>query len=157
MFRDPNRARGNRATLPPRIRWLFSGSPLTLRNVQVDRDLHYRRDTLTLKATENRTNDGFGNIVHSGLPAYGTHPDNLARLGPDQFMMAGDNSQMSLDSRLWGNPDPIASRIDPAPFLVNRKLLLGKAWVVYFPSTFSIKDDGGLPVVPDFGRLRFIR
>jgi len=50
----------------------------------------------------------------------------------------------------------VASQIDPTPFVVNRKLLLGKAWVVYFPSPFPIQEKG-LPVIPDFGRLRFIR
>lgn len=147
----------NRSVLAPQLHWYFSGSALTLHRVSVDRDLHYRRDTLQAKAVENPTNAGFDDIVRPGLPAFGTHPDNLARLGADQFMMAGDNSQMSLDSRLWGNPDAlVASQIDPAPFVVNRKLLLGKAWVVYFPATYPIKD-GGWPVVPDFGRLRFIR
>jgi hypothetical protein len=73
-------------------------------------------------------------------------------------MMCGDNSPMSLDSRLWGWPHPmIAQEIDPSPFVVNRQLLLGKAWVVYFPAPFSVGDSQGWSVVPDFGRLRFIR
>lgn len=128
--------------LAPRLRWVFSGSPLTLQRVRVDRDLYYRRAWLDRNQEQ---------------PAYGTHPDNLARLGPDHFMMCGDNSPMSQDSRLWGNPDAlVASQIDPHPFLVNRKLLLGKAWVVYFPSPYPVTD-GGWPVIPDFGRLRFIR
>jgi hypothetical protein len=72
-------------------------------------------------------------------------------------MMCGDNSQMSLDSRLWGRPHPLVfQEIDRTPFVVNRKLLLGKAWVVYFPAPFSVTQ-GGVPFVPDFGRLRFIR
>jgi len=147
----------NRSVLPPRLKWTFQGSPLTLNRVRVDRDLHYRRDSLPSKAVENPTNPGFENIVRPGMPAFGTHPDNLAHLGPDHFMMAGDNSQMSLDSRLWGNPDRlVASQIDPAPFVVNRKLLLGKAWVVYFPALYPLKHEG-VPVIPDFGRLRFIR
>jgi hypothetical protein len=51
---------------------------------------------------------------------------------------------------------PRSGQIDDAPFLVNRKLLLGKAWVVYFPAPYTLRD-GGRAVVPDFGRLRFIR
>ncbi len=71
--------------------------------------------------------------------------------------MLGDNSPFSSDSRLWGSPAPIvAAQIDDAPFVVNRKLLLGKAWVVYFPAPYPLRD-GGRAVVPDFGRLRFIR
>ncbi len=147
----------NRNVIAPRLRWTFSGSPLTLHRVRVDRDLFYRRDILRGKAVENPTNPGFENIVRPGMAGYGTHPDNIARIGHDQFMMAGDNSQMSLDSRLWGNPDPlVSSQIDPAPFVVNRKLLLGKAWVVYFPAPNPMFE-GGRQVIPDFGRLRFIR
>jgi hypothetical protein len=135
---------------PARIRWHFQGSPLTLHRVRTDRDLFYRHDLLTKRQ---------GNEPHIFGQAFGTHPtENPAILGPDQFMMCGDNSQMSLDSRLWGNSAPIIqAQIDDHPFTVNRKLLLGKAWVVYFPAPFSMNEKGDYPVVPDFGRLRFIR
>jgi hypothetical protein len=79
-------------------------------------------------------------------------------LDHDQFFMCGDNSPASSDSRLWGNPDPIvAVQIgDSAPFVVNRKLMLGKAWAVYFPAPYRMTDNG-VSFIPDFGRLRFIR
>ncbi|MHC4970192.1 MAG: hypothetical protein ACYTF4_16480 [Planctomycetota bacterium] len=71
--------------------------------------------------------------------------------------MLGDNSPASSDSRLWGNPHPfVTEQIDGSPFLVHRKLLLGKAWVVYFPALYPLTANGR-GVVPDFGRLRFIR
>ena len=134
----------------PQLRWHFSGSPVTLHRVRVDRDLHYRQDVLR---RENQKNPPYING-----PAFGTHPYlNAAVLKSDQYMMLGDNSQMSSDSRLWGSPHPlIASQIDEDAFVVNRKLLLGKAWVVYFPAPYSLRD-GGTAVIPDFGRLRFIR
>src|SRR5688572_29792488 len=130
--------------LRPEIRWHFQGSPVTLHRVRLDRDLYYR--------TEDRL------VKQPHSTPFGVHPEhNRAVLGPDQFMMCGDNSQSSLDSRLWGAPHRLVARqIDDAPFVVNRKLLLGKAWVVYFPAPFPIYKDG-MPVVPDFGRLRFIR
>jgi len=40
--------------------------------------------------------------------------------------------------------------------LAGRKLLLGKAWVVYFPAPYHL-GGGGPSIVPDFGRVRFIR
>ena len=139
------------------LQWHFEGSPVTLHRVQVDRDLYYRPSRLKGSATNNTTPTGFGDLVQPGSFAYGTHPDKLAQLGPDHFFMCGDNSAASLDSRLWGNPHPlVATQIDPSPFVVNRKLLLGKAWVVYFPSPYSLTD-GGRSIIPDFGRLRFIR
>jgi signal peptidase I len=131
------------------LRWHFSGSPVTLHRVQVDRDLHYRAATLEEAQQRNEP------IIRG--QAFGTHPEQLAEMGPDQFYMLGDNSQASLDSRLWGSPHPlVATQIDPDPFIVHRDLLLGKAWVVYFPAMYSATD-GGRPIVPDFGRLRYIR
>jgi hypothetical protein len=134
---------------PAMIHWQFEGSPFTLHRVRVDRDLHYRYDRIMPRRDENPPairGEGFG-----------THPDRLATLGPDHFMMAGDNSAASLDSRLWASPHPIvATQIDDSAFVVNRKLLLGKAWVVYFPSPLPVTD-GGRGFIPDFGRLRFIR
>ncbi len=98
-----------------------------------------------------------GALLKIGSPAFGTHPGKPAVLGPDHFLMLGDNSPFSSDSRLWGSPHAlVAAQIDDAPFLVNRKLLLGKAWVVYFPAPYSLKE-GGRGAIPDFGRLRFIR
>jgi hypothetical protein len=158
-------ALANRPSTSAHLRWVFQGSPLALARVRVDRDLYYRRGTLDFKQRDNPLSAAGREralreqrpIPQSGAPGFGTHPNNLGRLGPDQFMMCGDNSAMSLDSRLWGNPDAlVASQIDPSPFVVNRKLLLGKAWLVYFPSPYPVKKDG-LPVIPDFGRLRFIR
>ncbi len=153
--RDDERADTDAAARPPELRWHFNGSQVTLHRVRVDRDLYYRSNTLGgLGEKERPTAEGYEDIVAIGQPAYGTHPDNLAVLGPDHFFMLGDNSQASLDSRLWKNPHPVvAHQIDDAPFVVHRKLLLGKAWVVYFPA--PLRD--GFKWSPDFGRLRYIR
>ena len=101
------------------------------------------------RATKNPTKLGNEALVRIGSPAFGTHPDKLAELNKDQFMMAGDNSTYSLDGRLWGNPDEfVAAQIDDAPFIVNRNLLIGKAWGVYWLPP---------PLIPEFNRFRFIR
>ncbi len=136
----------------PLISWSFEGAPFTLHRVRVDRDLHYRYDRLVPGPSQQK----HAPYIHGH--AFATSLiDNVAALGPDHFMMLGDNSSASLDSRLWGRPHPIvAAQIDDSPFIVNRKLLLGKAWVVYFPSPLSVSE-GGRGFIPDFGRLRFIR
>ncbi|MHC4219953.1 MAG: S26 family signal peptidase [Planctomycetota bacterium] len=139
------------------LRWTFAGSPLSLHRVRVDRDLYYRADTLTSQANKNPTLPDHTQIVRAQTAAYGTHPSKPAVLGPDHFFMLGDNSPASSDSRLWGNAHPyVTDQIDDHPFLVHRKLLLGKAWVVYFPALYPLSENGR-GVVPDFGRLRFIR
>lgn len=86
----------------PKLRWNFTGSPVTLHRVRVDRDLYYRADTLTTQATRNATPPGYDALVRPGSPAFATHPNKLAILGPDHYFMAGDNSAASSDSRLWG-------------------------------------------------------
>jgi signal peptidase I len=138
------------AALRQRLRWRFEGSPVTLHRVRTDRDVHYRTGPLDPRHQRNEprfTGEGSG-----------THVNNPAELGPDHYFMLGDNSQASLDSRFWGSPHRlvIAQIGDNSPFVVHRKLLLGKAWVVYFPAPYAITE-GGVSIVPDFGRLRYIR
>ena len=139
----------------PRLKWTFMGSPFTITKVNVDHDLYYRDARIPSRATKNPTKTGNELLVRSGTPAFGTHPDKLAVLGADQFLMAGDNSAYSLDGRLWGNPDEfVAAQIDDTPFVVHRDLLIGKAWSVYWPAPLSA---GPVKLIPDFGRIRFIR
>ncbi len=141
----------------PILRFSFRGSPLSLHRVRLDRDLYYRADSVTAQTLRNPTSPGFQDLVAPNTPAFGTHPAKPAVLGPDHYFMLGDNSPASSDSRLWGNPHPlVAQQVDGSPFVVHRKLLLGKAWVVYFPAPYSLSENGR-GVIPDFGRLRFIR
>jgi hypothetical protein len=127
---------------PPSLELSFNGSPVTITRLQVDRDLYYQPMDQRDRA-------------HG--PLLGTHPDHTARLGEDQFFMLGDNSGASADSRLWGEPDElVAAQVDPTPNIVNRKLIIGKAWCVYFPSPYALFE-GGRRFIPDFGRMRFIR
>jgi signal peptidase I len=121
----------------PRIAWSFSGSPLTLYRVELDRDIYYEA------------------VNHGGDMGLATHPRKLATLGHDQFFTCGDNSASSQDGRLWRSVDPwVADQIDPTVGIVPRDLMLGKAFFVYFPSIQKVF--GRIPV-PDFGRMRMIR
>ena len=145
-----------RSGLPPAIHWQFEGSPATLSRVRLDRDLHYRPGAYG-RGRNHPVAEQHEHLVVDNSHGYGTHPDKPAILGPDHFYMCGDNSAESLDSRLWGAPHPlIREQIDDMPFVVNRRLLLGKAWVVYFPAPYGWSDLGRA-FIPDFGRLRFIR
>lgn len=138
-----------RSGAEPLLQWQFDGSPFAMTRLQVDHDLFYRSARLPSRSTKNPTTPGNEALVRLGSPAFGTHPEKLAVLLDDQFMMAGDNSTYSLDSRLWGNPDEfVAAQIDDSPFVVHRDLLIGKAWGVYWLPP---------PLVPDFNRFRFIR
>lgn len=119
----------------PTFRWSFSGGAFTLHNVAVERDIAYQ--------------------VNNFSPTRGGHPDFYPTMSNEQFFMCGDNSSNSADSRLW-KPDSInrwvKNEIDDMPGMVNRDLIVGKAFLVYFPAPL---DDGPI-LTPDIGRMRWI-
>lgn len=121
----------------PRMEWHVSGGPVTFHRVGVDRDLHYRAA-----------------MFSATTAAWATTPQTTITLGPDEFFVCGDNSPQSQDSRLWSGPEEWVERlIDGKPGVVPRRLMLGKAFFVYFP---ALAGTNPIPM-PDFGRLRFIR
>lgn len=136
----------------PEVAWSFGGEA-TLRRVQVSRDLYYRPSRLD----PNQQTRLAGVPIVSGL-AFGVNVSDPPVLGPRDHVMFGDNSAASRDSRLWGSPHPLV--VDQlaydAPFRVPTELLIGRAWSVYFPSLLPM-EPGGRKIIPDFGRLRFIR
>jgi signal peptidase I len=141
---------------PPKFGLAFEGSPLSLERVRVDRDLYYRPAILR--------EDPFNQPPQNGAPisgaAFATDFTAPAQLEADEFVMCGDNSAASRDSRLWGRPSPLVTSIfgEDKPFVVPRPLLLGKAWCVYFPAPVSPLPGGkSYKMLPDFGQLRFIR
>ncbi len=128
----------------PTVTWEFEGSPLTLHKLELDRDIYYQ-------PSHYRRGDRIGE------PSLATHPSQLAVLSKDQFFFCGDNSPASNDGRTWQPPHPwIASEFDGAQGIVPRKLLLGKAFFVYYPSPEGLSEDG-FRFIPNFGEMRFIR
>ncbi|MDG1838182.1 MAG: S26 family signal peptidase [Phycisphaerales bacterium] len=139
-----------RLPVPPALSWSFDGAPVRLSRMEIDRDIYYRPAIITSHAIKNAPLAEFAADTAPGRHGAATHPDHLRVLGPDQFFVLGDNSGRSLDSRLLGSPAPIvAEQVDPAPFVVPRDLLIGKAFLVYFPALTPES-------VPNFGMLRFI-
>lgn len=130
---DPN----TYAPVKPKIRWEFEGSALSMHRVGLDRDLYYEP-------------------ARSGpRPGLATHPNQVATLSPEHYYVLGDNSPSSKDSRLWTGVDaPVRMQIDETVGVVHRKLMLGKAFFVYFPAPHMVANR--VPI-PDFGRMRFIR
>jgi len=118
----------------PRISWQFRGAPFEMFNVALERDVQYQPTP-----------------THFAEPALATDPRRMPALKEDQYFVCGDNSPASADSRLWGEPDPWIAEIDPDTGVVNRQLLIGKAFFVYWPATHA----GRVPVF-DAGRVRFI-
>ncbi len=117
-----------------------------LTRVGLDRDLHYQ-------ASWYRSGEP------SGTAALGTHPRNLAVLHADEYFLCGDNSANSTDSRLVDSVNPwVAEEIDNKLGVVHRRMLTGKAVVVFWPSMLPVEAGGSrFMIAPDFGRMRFIR
>lgn len=119
----------------PEVRWDFEGGAFELSHVRVQRDISYH--------------------VNQSRATRGAHPDNFPTLTDEQYFMCGDNSSNSEDSRLWRDNDInpwVRQEIDDTPGSVHRDLIVGKAFVVYFPAPL----DGGPLLSIDFGRLRWI-
>ncbi|MAV55843.1 MAG: hypothetical protein CMJ28_07825 [Phycisphaerae bacterium] len=135
----------------------FTGGPCTLEDVQVARDLYHRASRNNDRTDSNPArSDVLDRCSPTGW-GFGTHPSNLAELGPDQFLMLGDNSAASHDGRFLGTPSPfVSTMVDDAPYLVHRDLLVGRAWCVYFPWLLPLGGSGPT-LVPNIGELRLIR
>lgn len=122
----------------PKVRWDFTGGAFKVHRVALDRDIFYQpAPAATAQVTR------------------GAHYNNFPTLSDAQFFMCGDNSPNSLDGRYWtqASMNPwIRDKIDPTPGVVNRDLIVGRAFVVYFPAPL----DGGPVLSPDVGRVRWI-
>ncbi|WP_337174136.1 signal peptidase I [Paludisphaera sp.] len=84
-------------------------------------------------------------------------------LGYDRFLMMGDNSPRSKDSRGWDSSDRSWDFLDRQTWEVPRSLITGKAFFVYWPHgvpfgpSFRISHDFRVPFRPYVERMRRIR
>jgi signal peptidase I len=107
-------------------------------HLQIHRDIYYRSSHVTTWGPEQEEWSSCSS--HSHLRSLLSDPiawgeaykacSHEARfeIGPDEFMMLGDNSPRSKDSRLWGNERRAERR-----HTVPRSALVGKAFYIYWP------------------------
>lgn len=79
-----------------------------------------------------------GGMAHWGI-------DEPVTLGPDEFFVLGDNSAISVDSRVWAT--------GPA---VHAEQIVGRPLVVHFPVRL-VRLGGFVIQVPAWSRIRYIR
>jgi signal peptidase I len=123
----------------------------TLHRVELDRDLYYSNDY-------TGTDPGRAALRRSGDGVIG----EPFQLNADQFFCLGDNSPHSQDSRFWDPANPwIRQKIfqgQPQPGIVPRKLMVGRAFFVYWPASYGLTSSrSGIPLLPNFGDMRFIK
>ncbi|MFM9966053.1 MAG: signal peptidase I [Planctomycetaceae bacterium] len=114
------------------------GLNVEVAHLQIHRDIYYRSSHVTQWGPEQE--EWTPTAAHQYLRSLLTDPiawgqsykagSHEARfdIGPDEFMMLGDNSPRSKDSRLWGNDRRAEHR-----HAVPRSALVGKAFYIYWP------------------------
>jgi len=133
----------------------FKGSPVTFHRIELDRDLYYT-------ATGDMYRPGKGVIIKNEDAS--TLFGEPAHLKADEFFCLGDNSPFSSDGRAWVTVDPwVLARSfadgtseEHSHGIVPRRLMMGKAFFVYFPSLIGSSPQA-TPMFPDFGEMRLIR
>jgi hypothetical protein len=145
-----------------------------MRHVQLMRDVYYTSPRLDTPPVSPAGAIAELLDVRRGDRGWGTTDNPITLRGNpsqqtdlDEFFVLGDNSPISLDSRLWVEAGPTlllwkdpkgphsAANIQYKLGTVPRYSMIGKAMFVYWPAGYRLF--GGVPIVPNVGRMRLIR
>lgn len=134
--------------------------------------LRLYRDAYYVAVTKESPHSEYDYMGRDSIPDIMTTPDLWATtplfdarrdnaeftLGDDQFFPMGDNSPQSQDARIWSGKYMPYSRKDPEHY-VERKLLTGKALLIYWPHGWRIPVPvlRRYGVVPNVKRVGLIR
>jgi signal peptidase I len=111
----------------------------------IDSPLNFIRNAYSVEEIENSINRFFSDPQF--WESLGRTRSVEFKLERDQFLMLGDNSAKSKDSRLWTE--------DYIPHYVERKMLIGEAIFVYWPHGLRLFGTR-FAIVPNFKKIRRI-
>lgn len=134
-------------------------------NLLIERDIYYRASIIDNDDADRFTWSGddehpepysLRRVLHDPAEWYRLYskrargsnntPEARFELGPDEYLMLGDNSPRSQDSRVWPNSRGAVRR-----HAVPEAALVGRAFYIYWPHGIPFMNDGlGYPV-PKFG------
>jgi len=141
------------------------GTEVTVRHLRVYRDIYYIAYRANGGISSQQMIDDF--VVSPYTPLTGEtvtrvlsdcHSYGAARtrmvwfpLDKDQFLVLGDNSPESMDSRLWEGRN--------FEYYVKRELLIGRALFIYWPRSLDRIPGTNIPIrfFPNFWRMRYVR
>ena len=148
------------------------GGPSDLLHLRLSRDVYYT------EVPHSRPHDTAGQYARDDpeyqqfREAWDAKPGwavtgNPIKLDDDSFFVLGDNSPYSLDSRRWIQAAPTLRLYETGPDgkksrryqlgTVPRYNIIGKAVFVYWPAGLRVPGMPNLPLVPNVGKMRFIR
>ncbi len=132
----------------PKIQMSFTGA-CTLRHVLLMRDIYYTQ--MPIRFPYNSSTDPGGE-----QPGTGTM-NHAITLKKGQYFMLGDNSNDSEDSRAWYRVEPVLRSMHLPLGVVPQRYILGRAFMVYWPAGFRPVRWINWAIIPNIGRMRFIR
>jgi len=153
---------------PTEVRIAARRLQCSLRHLQLDRDVYYRRCSQTEKQAPHPITGEVQYNAFFGWPGWGT-ADMPILLRParevdgqrfsGECFALGDNSPNSKDSRRWWQIGPQLRHMGAAYQLgtVPRDQLVGKAFFVYWPAGYRSALTGSVGLIPNVGRMRWIR
>ncbi len=129
------------------------GAAIQVSDLRVRRDVYYTDPQLDGGAPLFGASNFFSEPNHWGEFAH--LPGVAYVLGEDEYLMLGDNSPQSKDSRLWLHRGADGRQ----EYYVKRDLMIGKALYIYWPHSFDRlpKTDIWFPFFPNFGGMGFVR
>jgi signal peptidase I len=142
------------------------GAALEVEHVKIFRDLYYIAVSGSLRgmiteynpysvippSSAGQTYDDLAQFLSdpSQWSVFSRIPPISFPLAAGQYLMLGDNSARSKDSRLWDHE-----------YYVARDLLIGKALFIYWPHSWNkitvCGYDIPFPFFPNFGRMKLVR
>ncbi|QEH37653.1 Signal peptidase I [Aquisphaera giovannonii] len=148
------------------------GGTFRVSNLVLKRDIYYTqypgRHDYGSTVFEDRTPRNAAELLDvladpARFPGFGKGRSHDYQLGDDRYMMLGDNSPRSKDSRGWDSSDTWDTS-NRQSWEVPRNLVTGKAFFVYWPhgvpfgpTVGVMGGDTRLPFRPYFERMRWIR
>jgi len=151
-----------------RVRIIARALRCRLRHLVLERDVYYRSAIQPQEGAQDALNGSTVQNPYYRWPGWGTagqpillRPDRVVagRSYSGEYYMLGDNSPASKDSRLWWEIGPHLQHLGSEYQVgtVPGDQLIGKAFFVYWPAGYRPTWAAGIGLIPNFGRMRWIR